>query len=358
MSPALDSAGMRSPIPGGPRILGALGSLSSMVGTTAISLAGLLIVTFVIARVLPADPVLAIVGDSPSHALYDEVFRQLNLDKPIWQQLLIYVGDMIHGDFGQSRVTNDAVLNDIIRFLPATFELATVSIVIGVIVGVPLGMACALWVNRVFDHIGRVVSLFGHSVPHFWLGLVGLLIFYAQLGIVSGPGRIDIAYQYTVPHVTGLLLVDTLLSDDLAAFRNAVSHIVLPASILGFSAVGYIARMTRSFMIWELQQEYVTVARLKGLSSLAILCRHALPNASGLIVSIIALTYAGLLEGAVLTETVFAWPGLGRYITQSLFAADLAPVVAGTLVIGIIFMICNTLADIFQFLADPRVRQN
>ncbi|MET0745124.1 MAG: ABC transporter permease [Microvirga sp.] len=327
---------------------------ASTLATIGLSLVGLLAITFVIGRLLPADPVLAIVGDNASKDQYDQVFRQLHLDQPLWRQFAIYVDEILQGNFGQSRVTNDAVLNDILRFLPATFELATIAIAIGVIAGVPLGMGCALHANRSFDHVGRVISLLGHSFPVFWLGLVGLLVFYSKLGWVEGPGRIGLAYQYTVPEVTKLLLVDTLLSGDMDAFRDAVSHIVLPSAILGLAAIGYITRMTRTFLLWQMRQDYVTVCRLKGLADFTILWRHALPNTLGPIVAIIAMTYAHLLEGAVLTETVFAWPGLGLYITQSLFASDLSPVLIGTLVIGAIFMLFNSLAELFQHLSDPR----
>ncbi|MGV3549258.1 ABC transporter permease [Rhizobium sp.] len=357
MTMAGDTASAYRPVRPRRRLASRLAPYLSTLATVVVSLAGLLIVTFVIGRLLPADPVLAIVGDSATKEQYEAVARQLNLDKPLWQQFALYVGDMLQGNFGTSRTTNDSVLNDIVRFLPATFELATVAILIGTLIGLPLGMLCALHANRLVDHVGRIVSLLGHSFPIFWLGLVGLLVFYAWLGVVEGPGRIDIAYEYTIPQVTRLLLIDTLLAGDLDAFRNAVGHIILPGSVLGLAAIGYVARMTRSFMLWQLQQDYVTVARLKGLSDTAILWRHALPNALAPIVAVIALTYAHLLEGAVLTEAVFAWPGLGLYITQSLFAADLPPVLAGTLVVAIIFMICNLLAELFQKFIDPRARQ-
>lgn len=330
-------------------------SVVSALAIVAVTLFGLLLVTFVVGRMLPTDPVLVIVGEQATKEVYEEVYRQLNLDKPVLQQFYLYTSDMLAGRFGVSTITGGPVLQDIKRFLPATFELATVAILIGSIFGIALGFVGALFPNRWPDHLSRVVSLFGNSFPVFWLGLVGLLIFYARLGWAGGPGRLDITYQYTITEFTGLALVDTLLNANYDAFVNAVSHIVLPASILGLIAVGYIGRMTRAFLMWQLRQEYITVARLKGLSEPAILWRHALPNALGPIIAVIALTYAHLLEGAVLTETVFAWPGLGLYITQSLFAADLPPVLAGTLVVGITFMMFNTLAELIQGILDPRV---
>jgi peptide/nickel transport system permease protein len=201
-----------------------------------------------------------------------------------------------------------------------------------------------------------VLSLFGYSTPVFWLGLIALLIFYAQLGWTGGPGRIGTAYRYTVQEWSGLMLVDTLRSGDWSAFRSAFSHIILPALLLGYFSLAYIARMTRNFMIEELNKEYVTMARIKGASETRVLWRHAFPNALVPVVTVIALSFGHLLEGAVLTETVFAWPGLGLYITKSLFSADMPAVLGGTLVVGICFVLLNKLTDVIYPLLDPRTR--
>ncbi len=330
--------------------------LGSTLLTTGVTLLGLLVVTFALGRVLPTDPVLRIVGDRASPEQYDKVFKALRLDRPLPEQFVAYVSDMARGDFGQSLVTSNPIVHDIVRFFPATFELATIAIVLGVLVGIPLGVLCAQYANRVPDHLGRMFSLAGHSMPIFWLGIVGLLVFYAKLGWVGGPGRLDVSFRYSVPPVTHLMLIDTLLAGEWDAFKNALSHLVLPASLLGLVALGYVARMTRSFLLWQLRQDYTTVLRLKGLSESAILWRHALRNAAGPILAIIALTYAYLLEGAVLTETVFAWPGLGMYITDSLFAADIPAVLVATLLVGTIFMIVNIASELIQAGLDPRAR--
>ena len=299
-----------------------------------VTLLGLLVVTFALGRVLPADPVLRVVGDRATQEQYDKVRHELRLDRPLPEQFAAFTGDMLRGDFGKSLVTGNPIREDIVRYFPATLELATVAIVLGVLFGIPLGVVCAQYANLWPDHLGRVLSLGGHSVPIFWLGIVGLMIFYAQLGWVAGPGRLDVAYRYSVPEVTHLMLVDSALAGEWEAFRNALSHLVLPASLLGLVALGYITRMTRSFLLYQLRQDYTTVLRLKGLSESAILWRHALRNAAGPVLAIIALTYAYLLEGAVLTETVFAWPGLGMYITDSLFASDIPAVLAATLLVA------------------------
>ena len=200
----------------------------------------------------------------------------------------------------------------------------------------------------------RCLSLVGYSTPIFWLGLIALLIFYAELQWVGGPGRIDIAYRYTVPTWSGLLLVDSLRAGNLVAFRSALSHLVLPASLLGYFSIAYIARMTRGFIIEELGKEYVTTARLKGASEARVLWRHVLPNVLVPTVTVIALSFGQLLEGTVLTETVFAWPGLGLYITNGLFAADLPAVLGGTLVVGACFVVLNKAVELAYPLLDPR----
>lgn len=341
---------------GAARLRSGLRWTGSTLLTSCITLLGLLIVTFALGRVMPTDPVLRIVGDRASQEQYDKVYRQLRLDRPLPEQFAAYVNDMAHGNFGESLVTRNPISDDIVRYFPATFELATVAIILGILFGLPVGVMCARHANRLPDHLGRMLSLIGYSVPVFWLGIVGLLVFYAQLGWVGGPGRLDVAYRYSVPAVTHLMLVDTLLAGDWAAFRNAFSHLILPASLLGLIALGYIARMTRSFLLWQLRQDYTTVLRVKGLSENAIVWRHALRNAAGPILAIVALTYAYLLEGAVLTETVFAWPGLGMYITDSLFAADIPAVLTGTLLVGIIFMLVNIASEVIQSALDPRSR--
>lgn len=356
-SPAsADSVPASKPTRGSGRTLRRLRWLVSTLITVSITLLGLLIVTFALGRVLPTDPVLRVVGDRASQEQYDQVRREMRLDQPLPQQFGAFVGDMLSGDFGRSLVTGNPIAEDVVRYFPATFELATVAIFLGVLLGVPLGVLCAQYAGRLPDHLGRLLSLAGHSMPIFWLGIVGLLVFYAHLGWVAGPGRLDVAYRYSVPAVTHLLLIDTLLAGEWDAFRNAFSHLILPASLLGLVAMGYVTRMTRSFLLWQLRQDYTMVLRLKGLSESAILWRHALRNAAGPILAIIALTYAYLLEGAVLTETVFAWPGLGMYITDSLFAADIPAVLAATLLVGTIFMLVNIASELIQAALDPRSR--
>lgn len=316
----------------------------------------LLLVTFLIGKAAPIDPVLQVVGDRASPEAYQQARRELGLDQPVYRQFIRYATAAAQGDLGQSTSTGRSVVEDLRQFFPATLELATLGIVLGVVFGVPLGMLAAYQHNRWIDQVLRLVGLLGYSVPVFWLGLVGLLVFYAKLGWVGGPGRLDDVYQYTVESWSHLVLVDTLRAGNMEALRNGVSHLVLPAALLGYFSLAYISRMTRAFFLEELGKEYVLTARVKGASELQVLVGHVLPNVAAPLVTVIALSYAVLLEGAVLTETVFSWPGLGLYITNALFSADVAAVLGGTLLIGLCFVVLNTATDVFGYFIDPRAR--
>ena len=324
--------------------------------TLALTFLGLTAITFVIGRVMPVDPVLAIVGDRAPADVYQAVYEELGLDRPIHVQYLRYLGEVLTGDFGVSITTARPVSEDLLRFFPATLELATLATLLGVLLGIPMGVLAAVYQGRMIDHVVRVVGLIGYSVPVFWLGMVALLVFYARLEWLPGPGRLDFFYEGLVPPVTGLLLVDAALADDWTVFWNAVSHLILPVMILGTFALAYIARMTRSFMLDQLRQEYVLTARVKGLRERVVIWRHVFGNVLVQLITIIGLTYASLLEGSVLTETVFAWPGIGQYITNSLFNADMNAVLGGTIVVGVCFVGINMLSDALYRLVDPRTR--
>ncbi|MBV8379708.1 MAG: ABC transporter permease [Pelomonas sp.] len=323
---------------------------------TLLTLLGLLAVTFFIGRVVPVDPALAVAGDRATEAQLATVREAMGLNRPLYVQFGRYLRDVAHGDLGQSILTANPVGEDIARVFPATLELATAGIVIGVVCGVPLGVWAALRRGRAVDQAVRVTGLLGYSVPIFWLGMMALVLFYVRLGWVAGPGRIDLAYYYAVPRVTGLLVVDGLLAGNLAAVRSALAHLALPALLLGYFSLAYISRMTRSFMLAELKKEYVMAARGRGVSEARVVWRHALRNAAVPLVTVVALSYAGLLEGSVLTETVFSWPGLGQYITNALQNADMNAVLGGTLVVGSVFIVFNLVADLLYRALDPRVR--
>jgi peptide/nickel transport system permease protein len=338
----------------GTRAAAALGRFAAIVALTYL---GLLAVTFFIGRVIPVDPVLAIVGDRAPEHVIERVREEMGLNKPLWHQFGIYIGKALQGEFGTSVLTANPVWTDIKKTFPATLELATAGILIGAGLGVPLGVWAAVRGGGIVDHAVRVIGLIGYSVPVFWLGLMALVLFYAKLGWIGGPGRIDVAFEYSVQRVTGLLLVDAAIAGEWEAFGNAFSHLVLPASLLGYFSLAYISRMTRSFMLNELAQEYIVAARAKGLSEARIIWRHALRNAMVPLVTVVALSYAGLLEGSVLTETVFSWPGLGLYITNSLQNADMNAVLGGTLVVGTIFIGLNLFSDALYRWLDPRTKE-
>ena len=328
-----------------------------LVASLLVTVLGLTAVTFSIGRFIPIDPVLAIVGDHASKSTYDRVRLEIGLDRSVPEQYVIYVKKVLSGDFGHSVMTSNPVIADLAHFFPATLELATIATLIGVFVGVPAGVAAGALKGRWLDHIVRFLGLFGYSMPIFWLGLVGLWLFYGKLGWVGGPGRIDVGYDDLVATRTGLLLVDSAIERNWDVFFNALGHLVLPAALLGYISLAYIARMTRSFIIEQLGQEYVVAARVKGCSFWGAVWRHAFPNVMVPLITVIGLSYASLLEGAVLTETVFAWPGLGLYITRSLFNADMNAVLGGTLVVGAVFIGINALSDFLYKIVDPRLRQ-
>jgi peptide/nickel transport system permease protein len=324
--------------------------------TYAVTLFGLLILTFVISRLMPIDPVSAIVGWEADEATYMRVYTELGLDQPVYTQFWLYLTNILSGDFGIALRTSRPVIQDIASVFPATLELATISLVIGAGIGVPLGLYAAAYRGGILDNIARFVGLIGYSVPNFWLALMGLLIFYGWLGWAGGSGRISMFYEGMVPRQTGLLLIDSALSNDWDAFRSAVRHIVLPASVLGYSSMAFITRMTRSFTLAQMNQEYVTAARVKGLSENAILWKHVFPNIRVQLLTILALVYGGAVEGSVVVETVFGWPGFGQYLTNALLMGDMNAAMTCVLIIGFVFVSLNMLSDILYRIMDPRTR--
>lgn len=330
----------------------ALGALVSL----AITLFGLLLVTFVISRLLPADPVLAIVGDHATDEYVERVREELGLNKPILTQFWLYLTHVLQGDLGQSIRTGQPIAEELANVFPATLELATLGTLIGVVFGIPLGVWSAVRRNTMVDHVVRFVGLIGYSVPIFWLGLMGLLVFYAKLDWLPGPGRLDFGYEDMITPVTGLMTIDTLIAGETELFWNALGHLILPAGLLGYYSLAYISRMTRSLMLGQLSQEYILTARVKGISETRIIWKHAMGNILVPLLTVIALSYGNLLEGSVLTEAVFAWRGLGLYITDSIFGQDMPAVMGGTIVVGVVFIVINMLTDLAYRVLDPRAK--
>jgi peptide/nickel transport system permease protein len=339
--------------PGGTlRLRRLLGRVLSIVTT----LFGLLLLTFSMGRLLPADPVLAVTGSEVDKATYERVYQELGLGEPVWRQFLSYVGNMATGDMGRSLTTGKPVSTDLVSVFPATMELAFVAILFGTLIGVPLGVAAAANHGKLIDHVARVIGLLGHSVPIFWLGLIALIVFYAKLQWVAASGRIDILNEGMVPPITGLMLLDTAIQGEWAVFRDALAHILLPAAVLGYYSVAYISRMTRSFMLEQLSQEYIVAARAKGVSRHRMIWGHAFRNIRVQLLTVLALTFGGLLEGGVLIETVFGWPGVGQYLTRGLMMNDMNVVMGAVLLIGLVFLTINIVSDRLYRILDPRTR--
>ncbi|KOC90718.1 ABC transporter permease [Winslowiella iniecta] len=330
--------------------------VSRRVIQVAITLFGLLLLTFFIGRVMPIDPVLAIVGPDADHSTYQQVYHQLGFDKPLWAQFGLYLNTLLHGDLGNALLTGKPVVDDILRVFPATLELATLAIIIGTGLGIPLGVLAAAKRNSLADYVVRIISLAGYSTPIFWVGMMGLLVFYAWLGWVGGAGRVELSLDGQVTSRSGLLLVDSLLEGNWTVFRNALNHLILPASLLGFHSMAYISRMTRSFMLAQLSQEFIITARVKGLNEWQVLWQHAFRNILVQLLTVVALAYGSLLEGAVLIETVFSWPGFGSYLTGSLLLGDMNAVMGCVLVVGVIFVMLNLLSDLLYQVFDPRTK--
>ena len=333
-----------------------LKALAATAASVPITLFGLVLVTFLIGRVMPIDPVLAIVGDRAPADVVAQARLDLGLDEPLYVQFWIYLGKLVQGDLGRSVMTSHTVVNDIIRFFPATMELATAAILISAVLGIPIGVLAAVRQGSRIDHVIRIITLAGHSLPIFVLALISLLVFYATLEIAPGPGRQNILFDDMVPTVTGLLTVDSLIAGEWEVFWDALAHLAQPAGVLAYFSMAYLARMTRAFMLDTLRGEFITTARAKGLSPARVIWKHAFGNITVRLITILALAYAGLLEGAVVTETVFSWPGLGQYLTISLLNADMNAVLGATLVVGVTYLAFNLLADLLYRLLDPRVR--
>lgn len=327
-----------------------------LLAMVSITFLGLLLLTFLVGRVVPIDPVLAVVGDKASAETYEQARLAMGLHLPLWQQFVIYLSKVLQGDLGTSILTSKPVLEDILRVFPATIELATMGTLIGVVVGIPLGVFSAVKRDSLLDHVTRVIGLLGYSLPIFWLGLMALMVFYARLDWLPGPGRVDVFYEGIVEPVTGIMVIDCFFAGEWDILKNVLWHLIMPATLLGYFSMAYLSRMTRSFMIEQLRQEYVLTARVKGVQEWKIIWGHALGNCAIPLITVVALSFGTLLEGSVLTETVFAWPGLGLYLTNSLLNADMNSVLGSTIVVGTIFLGVNLFSDFLYKVMDPRAR--
>lgn len=329
--------------------------LRRLLGIVAV-MAGVSVITFAISHLIPADPAVAALGD---HATNEQIaaFRaEYGLDRPVVEQYLIYVNGLLHGDLGQSIRTRRPVADDLRDFFPATFELSLAALVVSILIGIPAGVWSALDRNRLPDHVVRLFSLTGGSLPIFFLGLILIGFFYGRLGWLPGGGRID---QFIEPPraITGLYVVDSLITGNLSALQSSLHHLILPAFTLGYFSTAVIARMMRSSMLEVMRQDYMLTARAKGLRLSAAIVRHGLRNALIPTLTIIGVTFGSLLSGAVLTETIFSWPGLGRYATASAISLDFPAVMGVTLLAAVIYPVANLLVDLGYHWLDPRIQR-
>jgi len=313
------------------------------------------LLTFGLLHATSTDPAQLLAGPHATPAQITELRHRFGLDRPLPVQYLYYLKELLHGDFGTSTHTSRAVGDDLSQFLPATLELVLAAMLFAVVGGVVLGTLAARYRNTPIDSLARLLSLSGLAVPVFWLGLLAQLLFYDRLGWLPSTGRLDLGV--TSPHtVTGFFLVDSLLAGKLDLFVQALRHLLLPAVVMGFGVLASITRMMRSSLCEVLTQDYIRTARAKGLRRRTVVVRHAVRNAVLPTLTTIGLQFGALLGSTILVETVFAWPGIGYYLEQSVVAADYSPVLGVTVVIATLYVLGNLLVDIGYVVADPRIR--
>ncbi|MBI4920824.1 MAG: ABC transporter permease subunit [Devosia nanyangense] len=319
------------------------------------TLVGITICAFGFVRLLPGDPILALAGEHGVSAERYEVLKvQFGFDRPIWEQYFRYVWNVLHGDFGISIATHRPVIGEFLTLFPATIELSLFAMLFAVVVGIPVGIFAAVKRGTWPDQMLMGTALVGYSMPIFWWGLLLIILFSGMLHWTPVSGRIDV--QFFFKPVTGLMLIDSLLSGQKGAFQSAFSHLVLPTIVLGTIPLAVLARQTRSAMLEVMGEDYVRTARAKGLKARRVVGLHALRNALIPVVTTIGLQVGVLLAGAILTETIFAWPGIGKWMVDSIFKRDYVVVQSGLLLIALIVMAVNLLVDLLYAVINPRIR--
>jgi peptide/nickel transport system permease protein len=318
-------------------------------------LLGVTLLVFVISHAIPGDPARMMAGQKASHEAVENLRRSMGLDRPLPEQYATYLLGLLRGDLGFSIRNQRPVIEDLRDFFPATLELSLVSMLLCVSVGLPLGIVSAVRRNRPIDHASRVFSVFGVSMPVFWLGLMLLLLFYRTLGWLPGSGRLDI---HTDPpaQVTGLYLIDTLVEGRLGKFGDALLHILMPAFCLSYVYLAIITRIVRSSMISVMGLDFITTARANGISEAAIILKHCLKNSLIPTVTITGLSIGELLGGAILTETIFNWPGMGKYVVDSVNFLDFPAMMGFTLVVALAYVLINLAVDVLYAFLDPQIR--
>ncbi|OBX03988.1 peptide ABC transporter permease [Gallibacterium genomosp. 3] len=316
---------------------------------------GITLLTFALIHLIPGDPIEIRMGERGlSPEVHQQMMHQLGLDKPLPDQYFDYLKGIAHGDFGTSFKNNVPVLDEFLSLFPATIELATFAILFAIIIGIPIGILAAIKRGSIFDHSVMAISLTGYSMPIFWWGLLLMLLVSVQWNLTPVSGRIDA--EYWIDSVTGFMLIDSWLSSEPGAFKSAVMHLILPSIVLGTIPLAVISRMTRSSMLEVLGEDYIRTARAKGVSSMRVIVIHALRNALIPVVTVIGLIVGQLLSGAILTETIFSWPGIGKWVIEAIRARDYPVVQSAVLIIATIIIIVNLLVDLLYGVVNPRIR--
>lgn len=319
---------------------------------------GITLLLFVVTHIVPVNPLAVILTersmDDPEAIA--AATAKWGLDKPLPVQYAIYLKNLLQGDLGVSFKTKNPVASDLKNFLPATIELSICSFIFAILLGLPLGIISAYRSKSLLDQATRIFSLLGASMPPFWSGLLILFVFYYKLDWAPGPGRLDSRIDSPAP-VTGLFVVDSLLEHNMPAFWSSLGHLVLPSIILGWFTLALVARITRSSMLEALTQDYIRTARAKGQVERLVVLSHALRNALIPLVTLMGLAFAGLMSGAIMTETIFSWPGIGRYAVESAANLDYPAISGTTLLIAVIYMLVNIFVDMLYTIIDPRIRE-
>ncbi len=325
----------------------------------ALSFIGITLIFFVLTRLVPGDPVVVYFGNIPTETqAYEDAYQYLGLDNSAIEQYFIYVQHVLNGELGRSRITGNLVLNDFLNFFPATIELGVFASIIALVFGVLAGVAASVYKNTWIDHSVMSISLVGYSMPIFWWGMLLILLFSITLGWTPVAGRLS--YIYDITPVSGFMLIDTLLAYPkygLSAFVNALQHLILPSIVLATIPLAVIARMTRSAMSEAFSSDYILTAKAKGVSSFKIIWVHALRNASIPLITVIGLQSSVLLTGAILTETVFAWPGIGKWMVEAIFRRDIPTIQGGVLLISVVVITVNIAVDLMYSFLNPKLRR-
>jgi peptide/nickel transport system permease protein len=321
-------------------------------------LIGITLLAFIVSHVVPSDPLVLLVSEKAmsNPEIVETAVQKWGLDKPLPEHYLRYLGNLLHGDLGVSFKSRRPVAQDLAQYFPATFELGMAAMIFALLLGLPLGILAAIHAGKWVDHVTRIFALFGASMPPFWSGLMALYLLWYKIPLMAGPGRID-AHMEAPPTVTGLYLIDSLLAKDTAAFFSSLHHLILPAIILGWFTLAVIARVTRSSLLEVLRSDYIRTARAKGLAERAVILVHGLRNAFIPTLTVLGLAFAWVMAGAIMTETIFAWPGIGRYAVEAAANLDYPGVMGTTLLIAVVFMITNLVVDILYCVLDPRIRE-